>query len=100
MTAIRKALSLPLILLGAVLLACTTLAPTARDIPTTREPAAIANCKAVGNVASIPPYILPGDDLRQLKNQAAGLGGDMVLITGPRLVSTQGIAYRCQSSQT
>ena len=79
-----------------VISGCTTLAPTAAGIPTTRDAATVSNCKAVGPVASVPPYILPGDDLKQLKNQAVGLGGDIVLITGPRLVSTQGIAYRCQ----
>jgi hypothetical protein len=77
---------------------CTTLAPTAVNISTTRDGAAVVNCQAVGNVASVPPYILPGDDLKQVKNQAAGLGGDTVLLTGPRLVSTQGIAYRCVRS--
>jgi hypothetical protein len=77
---------------------CTTLAPTAASITTTRDGAAVSNCKPVGNVASTPPYVLPGDDLKQLKNQAAGLGGEIVLITGPRLISTQGIAYRCQRS--
>lgn len=75
--------------------ACTTLAPTAQAVSTTRDAAAVANCKAVGNVASSPPYILPGDDLKQIKNQAVGLGGNIVLITGPRIVSTQGIAYSC-----
>jgi len=33
----------------------------------TRDAAAIANCKAVGNVASIPPYVLPGEHLMQMK---------------------------------
>jgi hypothetical protein len=46
--------------------ACTTLAPTAASITTTRDGAAVSNCKAVGNVASVPPYVLPGDDLKQL----------------------------------
>ncbi len=79
--------------------ACTTLAPTAQTVSTTRDAMVVTNCKAVGNVASIPPYILPGDDLKQIKNQTVGLGGNTVLITGPRLVSTQGIAYSCQSHQ-
>ena len=76
------------------------LAPTAQGIPTTRDAAAVSNCKPVGNVASTPPYIWPGDDLKQLKNQAVGLGGDTVLLTGPRIISTQGIAYRCHPQQT
>ena len=76
--------------------ACTSLAPQASAVVTTREAATVSNCHAVGNVASIPPYILPGDDLKQLKNQAVGLNADTVLLTGPRLVSTQGVAYKCR----
>ncbi len=95
MTATPKSRLLLLILSSVYASACTTLAPTAKDIVVTRDAAAVANCKAVGNVASVPPYVLPGDDLKQLKNQAVGLGGNIVLLTGPRLVSTQGVAYSC-----
>lgn len=95
MTATAKIRLLLFILSSVFASACTTLAPTAKDVPTTRDATAVAKCKAVGNVASVPPYVLPGDDLKQLKNQAVGLGGNIVLLTGPRLVSTQGIAYSC-----
>jgi hypothetical protein len=48
-------------------------------------------------VASDPPHVMPGDDLKQLKDQAAGLGADTVLSTEPRVLSVKGIAYRCRS---
>jgi len=98
MRTFSKSLSLLLVAASVLTSACTTLAPTAQGIPTTRDAAQVASCKAVGNVASTPPYILPGDDLKQIKNQAAGLGGDIVLITSPRIVSTQGIAYQCHQT--
>lgn len=79
----------------AALTACTTLAPGAKDVTVTRDPNQVAHCAAKGSLRSVPPYIAPGDDLKQLKNQAVGLGADTVLITGPRLVSTAGVAYRC-----
>lgn len=80
----------------AALVGCTTLAPGAREVTITRDTGQVANCKALGSVNSIPPYMLPGDDLKQLKNKSIGVGADTVLITSPRLVSTAGIAYRCR----
>jgi|HubBroStandDraft_6_1064221.scaffolds.fasta_scaffold279918_2 hypothetical protein len=80
-----------------VLSGCTTMAPRADQVSIVTDPALVQHCAAVGNVTSTPPYVLPGDDLKQLRNQAAGLGADTVLRTGPRIVSTQGVAYRCRS---
>lgn len=80
----------------ASLVGCTTLAPGASDVTITRDTGQVANCKALGSVNSIPPYILPNDDLKQLKNKSIGMGADTVLITSPRLISTAGMAYRCR----
>ena len=66
----------------------------------TRDVAAVEHCKALGSVASAPPYVLPGDDLKQLKNQALGLGANTVLLTGPRFVSTAGVAYQCAAPRS
>jgi len=77
------------------LFGCTTLAPGAHEVTVTRDAAKVEHCKALGSVASVPPYIAPGDDLKQLKNKAVGLGADTVLLTGPRVVSTAGVAYHC-----
>jgi hypothetical protein len=79
------------------LTACTTLAPGAADVTVTRDAATVTTCKALGSVHSVPPYILPNDDLKQIKNRSIGMGADTVLITGPRLISTAGVAYRCKA---
>ena len=79
------------------LVGCTTLAPGAGDVTVTRDTSKVAQCKALGSVNSVPPYALPGDDLKQIKNQSVGMGADTVLLTGPRLVSTAGVAYRCKA---
>jgi hypothetical protein len=73
------------------------MAPGAQDIPVTRNTAEVEHCKAVGPLQSVPPYIMPGDDLRQMRNQAVGLGADKILLTGPRVLSTAGVAYRCRT---
>jgi hypothetical protein len=73
---------------------CATMAPGAKEVRMLKAPDA-ASCTAAGAVYSIPPYILPNDDLKQLKNQAIALGANAVLVTGPRVLVTRGIAYRC-----
>jgi len=82
--------------IGWLLVGCMTMAPGASDVVVTHETTYVTNCKALGAIHSIPPNILPGDDLKQLRNDSVALGGDTVLITGPRLFSTPGIAYRCR----
>ena len=85
------ALVLPLALVG-----CTTaLAPQAKNIVTTRDPAVVERCEMLGTVEAHPPYIWPGDDLKQLKNKAAPLGADTVFVTG-RFGTVVGVAYRCK----
>jgi hypothetical protein len=80
-----------------IMCGCTTMAPGAKEIPVTRNIADVQSCKSVGSLNSVPPYLLPGDDLKQLRNQAVGLGADTILVTSPRLVSTAGVAYRCKA---
>lgn len=90
-------ISVSLLTLVAALSACTTVAPQANDVRVTRETADVASCHPVGSVRSVPPYILPGDDFKQLRNQSISLGADTILVTSPRLVMTSGVAYRCKS---
>lgn len=87
-----------LVSIAALMLAgcATTMAPQAEGVRITKEAADVASCDALGDVHSTPPYIWPGDDLKQLRNSAVALKADTVLLTGPRLVVTKGIAYRCQ----
>ena len=72
----------------------TALAPQAESIKTTQDPGEVANCQILGTVEAHPPYIWPGDDLKQLKNKAAPLRADTVFVTG-RFGTVVGIAYRC-----
>ena len=67
--------------------------PGSERVKITRDPADVANCKAVGNAD-------PNGDLA--RNQAVGLGGDTVLDTTPRLFGVIGgadpgigVIYRC-----
>lgn len=87
-----------LVVAAAACTACTTVAPQAEKIRITRDSAEVAKCKAIGSVASTPPYIMPGDDLKQIRNQALPQGADTILITTPRFVSTQGVTYKCGGS--
>lgn len=84
-----------LLLIVTALAGCTTLAPGADAVRITRSADSVRSCHPVGYVQSSPPYVMPGDDYKQVRNQAAALGGNAVLITGPRLIHTAGTAYRC-----
>jgi hypothetical protein len=80
------------------LVGCTTLAPHAQDVKLTYNTADVQDCKAMGSVSSDPPYILPDDFKKQLRNQAVGLNADTVFINGHlQLVHMTGIAYRCNA---
>ena len=78
-----------------ILAGCTTsVAPQAEKIAITRTAADVANCRVLGNVEAPPPYIWPGDDLKQMKNAALALGADTIFVTR-RVGSSQGVAYKC-----
>jgi hypothetical protein len=80
----------------AALAGCVSLAPGADQVRVTKAPADVASCKAVGNVSGHPPYVSPTDAMHQLRNQAAGLGGDTLLVTS-EWTSVTGVAYRCRA---
>jgi hypothetical protein len=87
-----------IVLLSLVASACVaTLAPGAAQVKMTRNPADVAGCTAAGNIA-----LASGGDPR---NQAVGLGGNVVFDTTPAVDAalgnwTTGIAYRCGSTAT
>ena len=93
----RATKALALLPVALALVACTTLAPNAESTRIARSTAAVAACHPVGPVRSAPSYVMPGDDYRQLRSQTAALGGNAVLVTAPRLISTAGVAYHCAS---
>jgi hypothetical protein len=77
---------------------CTTaVVPQAQNIRITRNMDDIAQCKIPGTVEAQPPFVWPGDDLKQLKNKAAPLGADTVFVTN-RVGTIVGVAYRCRAT--
>lgn len=88
----RIAVCLTLILSLAVSVA------QASDVKITRDVAAVAACTTLGVVKSVPPYWTRDYALTQLKDQAAALGADTILITGGgKVFALKGVAYRCAS---
>jgi len=75
----------------------TTLAPGASEIIVTRHPADVAHCSPLGSVQGGPAEF-PGNDIKELRNQAVGAGADTVLITSSIFTSqgSGGLAYRCK----
>jgi hypothetical protein len=77
-----------LIMTVAALSGCVTAAPGAAQVRITRNPADVANCRAVGNIGA--------DEMSNLdpvvaQNKAVGLNANVVLNTG-----AGGIAYHCE----
>ena len=66
-----------------------------KEIAIVRKREQVVNCKLLGDIAAHPPYILPGDDYRQLRRKAAALGADTILVPGRRIGAVEGFAYRC-----
>lgn len=68
----------------------TALAPGATEVKTTRNPADVAACTAVGNV--VPDR----NKLEDARNLTVGLGGNTVLVTTEAFGNiVNGVAYRC-----
>jgi hypothetical protein len=89
-----------LLTLCAVLVsACVTLAPGAEEVRITKDASDVSGCAAVGSVNTLggpqgPSQI--ADSSTELRNQALGLGGNVVFVTSSTLnVPNRGVAYRC-----
>jgi hypothetical protein len=86
-----------LVLLGMAI-SCETLAPQAKAVRIAAEPAEVADCRMVGSVSSQPPYMGPNDGVNQLRNEAAALGADTLLLTSTGAMrGKNGMAYSCGS---
>lgn len=75
---------------------CVTLAPEAESMKVTRDAADVKGCKILGAVEAHPPYVGQQDGMNQLRNNAAGLGGNVLFVTSYNVTAT-GMAYRCGS---
>lgn len=76
--------------LAMLLTGCVTLAPGAAQVKVTDRPADVEGCKAVGNVRAHHQQY-PVDIENSLRNQAVGLGANVIYRTSP----STGVAYRC-----
>jgi hypothetical protein len=72
---------------------CVSLAPEARQVRFTKNPADVEKCEMLGNVEGIGRggLICAEPCKIDLRNRTAALGGDTVLFTGGGI----GMAYRC-----
>jgi hypothetical protein len=76
------------------------LAPGAAAVVITRDPAAVSSCSPVGNVA-LDGQQQRTDPVGQIRNQAVGLGGNVVLDTTRSIQEawgtgpSTGVIYRC-----
>ena len=86
---------LAIVVIGLGTAGCVTvaLAPGAEKIKITKNASDVASCKAVGNVKS--PLVGNEAINATLQNQALGLGGNTVFVTGPVAESVAGVAYSC-----
>jgi hypothetical protein len=80
-------------MLGTAGCATVALAPGAEKVKITRNAGDVATCKAVGNVNS--PLVGYDGINATLQNQALGLGGNTVFVTGAEGQSVAGVAYSC-----
>jgi hypothetical protein len=79
---------------------CSTVAlsPEGERVRTTSDASEVATCKALGFVESKPPFVGQHDAEYTLRNKAAALGADTILIPRRNFVGTQpqgATAYKC-----
>jgi hypothetical protein len=74
-----------------------TPAPGSDKVHVTKNPADVAACKPLGNIA-VPKSLSdtggPGAEVTDFRNRTIGLGGNTALITST--MPLEGIAYHCE----
>jgi hypothetical protein len=90
---IKRLTAIAVIGLGAAGCVTVALAPGAEKVKLTKNASDVVSCKAVGNVKS--PMVGYDGINATLQNQALGLGGNTVFVTGPAGESIAGVAYSC-----
>ncbi len=73
--------------------------PGAEGVTLTHKEADVASCTALGNVVGLADTNYVRDERQEMRNQAAGLGGDTILLTGD-VDPPKGTAYRCKRAIT
>ena len=84
------------VLFMALLVGCSSARRDGDEVRLTRNLADIEHCKPIGAVQTLPPYAVPGDDVRQIRAKTVAIGADTVLLNGTRAGMT-GVAYRCRT---
>jgi hypothetical protein len=81
-----------------LLVGCSSLSFGGASVGRVSDPSAVKACTPLGEIWSSPPYALPDDWEKQLRNRTAELGGDTVLADAPGLSAgkVQGRAFRCR----
>jgi hypothetical protein len=93
MTTSRWLAAIAVIGLGTAGCVTVALAPGAENVKITKKASDVASCKTVGNVKAQP--LGPEATNATLQNQALGLGGNTIFVTGADAVSVAGVAYSC-----
>jgi hypothetical protein len=93
MTTIRRLAAIAAMGLGTAGCVTVALAPGAEKVKITKKASDVASCKTVGNVNAQP--MGPEATNAALQNQALGLGGNTVFVTGANARSVAGVAYSC-----
>lgn len=97
----RLVVALSLVVSVVLVSRCETLAPEAQAVKLTSTAEDVAGCKILGTVESVPPYVGPNDGVNQLKNKAAGMGGNVVFLTSSGgMRGRSGMAYLCPSASS
>ena len=81
----------------AMMAGCASVAPKSDSIVLTRESSSVVGCKEVGSVEAWLALSF-GDARVQLRNHAAALGADTILVNSP-FGETTGTAYVCASKK-
>ena len=69
--------------------------PGSELIRVTQNGADVTQCKPLGEVHAYPPFFLPGDAERTIRNRTVVMGGNTVLTSSTDLVVANGFVYKC-----
>lgn len=84
-----------LVLLSLSSLACVSLSLAGEKVRVTKHESDVEGCKYLGEVEAHPPYHGPHDAMYTLRNEAAKLGGDVV-VSNDRIGTIKGKVYDCR----
>lgn len=82
--------------ISLLVVGCASLSDAGAKVYLTTDPTQIKGCRKLGPVTATPPYGLPSDWEKKLRNAAGAMGANWVLSEKPGASSTvKGEAYSC-----